>query len=407
MITAIAGSGSFEVAEPAPLTARGELDARLGSWAVGRWRIEEHLGSGGMSAVYGAVHRSSGKRAAVKVLHARLAAIPDAVRRFLVEGSVASRVDHPGAVVVFDEGLLDDGSPCIVMERLDGGGLDRLLDGREPLPLVDAIVILDRLLDVLASAHLAGITHRDVKPDNVFVTTHGTVKLLDFGIARDDEAVSATQAGQIMGTPAYMPPEQAEGRWSEVDRRADVFSVGAVAIALLAGEPPRICGTPNLTLLAATSVPLRGVRERRLEVPPAIAGVVDRAIAWSKGDRFASASEMREALRAAWYATFGTTLEGYERRLVAIGKCLDAPLRTSGVQRTERSTAPSPTIVDRTATMPALRLAPPPARVERPPVRSGESPALAARRALLVAAAAITIVIAMLLGIGLARLLQT
>lgn len=442
MITAIAGSGLFEPEEAAPDTSEEEeRDGRIGEWVLDRWQIEEHLGSGGMSAVYGAVHRTSNKRVAVKVLHARLASIADAVDRFRAEAAVASKVEHPGAVTVFDEGSLDDGSPCIVMERLDGGSLDQLLDGRGPLPLLEAVVILDRLLDILVSAHHAGVIHRDVKPDNVFLTTHGEVKLLDFGIARNDEAASETQTGQIMGTPAYMPPEQAEGRWKEVDRRADVFSAGAVGLALLAGEPPRVGETPNLTLLAAMSVPIDGVRERRLDVPPAIAEVIDRAIAWSKRDRYPSVEAMRDALREAWRETFASTIEGHERRLASIGKSLENPMRTSGVQRTAgfgrgAVLGEGTSGADRTATMPALRHQ----TGERPREAPGASrtlrfdPAatpkglamflgrdwadrltaipeiqlalthLPSRRHLLVVAAGFTVLVAMLCGIALARL---
>lgn len=439
MITAIAGSSLFEPVGPAPLprpekTEREDphsTSARLGEWALGRYKLDELIGSGGMSTVYAATHRANGRRVAVKVMHARLASIEDAVERFRAEAIVANKVDHPGAIAIFDEGTMDDGAPCIVMEKLVGGSLDQQLDGRGPLPLHETMLVLDRLLDVLAAAHRAGVVHRDVKPDNVFVTTDGEVKLLDFGIARNESAESATQTGQIMGTPAYMPPEQAEGRWKEVDQRADVFAAGAVALALLLGESPRIAETPNLTLLAAMSVPLEGVRARALAVPPAIASVVDRAIASARSERHPTAQAMRDALRTAWNTMFGASIESddAERRLAGVGRSLESPPRTSGVQRTAKLAdraatrtldtrdASAITITERSGppTLPmtiTLRSDPVVAEVPRARAKWPLSPAwlasvvplLPTRREWLVGAVVVTVVLGMVTGIGLARL---
>jgi eukaryotic-like serine/threonine-protein kinase len=309
-----------------------EESSRIGAWALGRWRLEELLGSGGMSTVYGAVHRTNGKRVAVKVLHPHLGSMPEAVDRFLGEGSVANKIEHPGVVSVFDDGTMDDGTLCLVMDKLVGGSLDQWLERRGALPVLETVLILDRLLDVLAAAHRAGVVHRDMKPHNVFVTAYGSVKLLDFGIARCVES-SGTLTGAIMGTPAYMPPEQAEGRWKDVDVRSDIFAVGAVAIALLVGEAPRSGDTANLTLLAAMSQPLAGVRARALDVPPAVADVIDRAIAWRREDRYPTAEAMAEALRAAWFSSCRVRLDGHERHLAPVGRLLASPARESGVCR--------------------------------------------------------------------------
>ncbi len=329
--------------------------ARVGSWALGRWRLDQLLGSGGMSTVYGAVHRTNGKRVAVKVLHPHLASMPEAVDRFLGEGLVANKVEHPGVVSVFDDGRMDDGALCLVMDRLVGGSLDQWLERRGALPILETVLVIDRLLDVLGAAHRAGVVHRDVKPHNVFVTANGGVKLLDFGIARSFES-TGTQTGAIMGTPAYMPPEQAEGRWKDVDARADIFGVGAVAIALLAGEAPRCAETANLTLLAAMSYPLEGVRARRLDVPPAVADVIERAIAWRREDRYPSAEAMAQALRAAWFSSCRVRLDGHDNQLAPVGRYLAAPSnRESGISlaadpnATEAMPVGSPTLFESVA----------------------------------------------------------
>ncbi len=241
------------------------------------------------------------------MLHPHLVAIPELVARFNREGFAANRIGHPGAVAVFDDGLLDDGTPCLVMEHLVGGSLDHWMEKRGPMPAREALLVVDSLLDVLAAAHRSGVIHRDVKPENIFVTDRGEVKLLDFGIARSTET-RGTLTGATMGTPAYMAPQQAEGRWSEVDGRIDVFAAGAVALALLGGEAPRTGETANLVLLAAMSEPLATTRERGLDVSDRVAAVIDRAIAPRAADRWPSAEAMASALRDAWRATRGELL---------------------------------------------------------------------------------------------------
>jgi serine/threonine-protein kinase len=298
-----------------------DTSLRIGTWALDRWLLDEHLGDGGMGSVYGAVHRTNGKRVAVKVMHPHLAAMPELVERFWREGFAANAIGHAGAVSAIDEGTMPDGAPCLVMERLDGGSFDRWVERVGPMPLLETILVVDRVLDVLDAAHRAGIVHRDVKPENLFVTTSGDVKLLDFGVARRLGSTE-TLAGAAVGTPAYMSPEHAEGRWDEVDGRADVFAVGAVAIALMTGEPPRTGDTANLVLLQAMSEPLAGPRARVLEMPDAIADVIECAIAWKREDRYPTAEAMARALRRACEATLGGPPAGHAERLAPIGRAL-------------------------------------------------------------------------------------
>ena len=161
-------------------------NARLGMVLREKWRLQALLGVGGMAAVYAATHANNGKRVALKVLHAELASNPEVKSRFLREGYVANKVEHPGSVQVLDDDTAEDGSPFLVMELLEGVTLEEHRE-RAPggvLSSAEVVIIGERILDVIAVAHEKGIVHRDIKPDNIFLTSNGVVKLLDFGIAR-------------------------------------------------------------------------------------------------------------------------------------------------------------------------------------------------------------------------------
>jgi eukaryotic-like serine/threonine-protein kinase len=185
---------------------------RVGTTLRGKWTLERLLGVGGMAAVYAAVHRI-GRRDAIKILHPDVASSREVVERFEQEAHAANRFRHPGAVEVRDHDVTEDGAPFLVMELLEGESLGHRAM-RESVPLGDALRYADELLDVLAAAHAEGIVHRDVKPDNLFITCEGPLKVLDFGIARMLEGSTRSQrtaAGLAMGTPHYMPPEQVMG----------------------------------------------------------------------------------------------------------------------------------------------------------------------------------------------------
>src|SRR5690349_5883660 len=182
------------------------VQARAGTVLNAKWRLESVLGVGGMAAVYSAVHRNQ-SRVAIKMLHPELSLDNGVRTRFLREGYVANTVDHPGAVRVFDDDLTADGAAFLVMELLVGETLDSRAERKGgKLPAGEVLAITDELLDVLAAAHDKGIVHRDIKPDNLFVTREGRLKVLDFGIARVRELSQeshATAAGTFLGTPAF------------------------------------------------------------------------------------------------------------------------------------------------------------------------------------------------------------
>jgi serine/threonine-protein kinase len=274
-----------------------------GSVVAAKWRLERVLGVGGMATVYAATHVNNGRPAAIKMLHRELAANPEVRRRFAREGYIANKVGHAGAVAALDDGVDEHGTPFLVMELLDGEPLWERAD-RSPggvLSESEALVIADGVLDVLAAAHAKGIVHRDLKPDNVFLMKDGTVRVLDFGIARLREATGAdaTQTGLLIGTPAYMPPEQARGRAKEIDGRSDLWALGAILFRLLTGKPVHVAETPSEAVLQAMTAhapPLASVLPR---ASPAVAEVIDRALAHAQEDRWADASAMQAAARRA------------------------------------------------------------------------------------------------------------
>jgi serine/threonine protein kinase len=272
---------------------------RVGSMVKDKWRLEALLGTGGTASVYSAVHRN-GRRVAIKVLHPEMSAIPSVVQRFLREGYLANRVGHPNAVAVLDDDRTDDGAVFLVMELLEGYSLERHAKvGGQRLPQATILRLMGEALDVLAAAHAKGIVHRDIKPANLFLTTEGHVKVLDFGIARLAEPIGdapLTHTGFSIGTPSFMPPEQARGRWEMVDARTDVWALGATMYALLTGDRPRHGETTQEELLLAMTQPLPPLASVAPHVPPEVASIVDRAVAHDRDARWPDAMAMRNAL---------------------------------------------------------------------------------------------------------------
>lgn len=277
--------------------------ARIGATLKGKWRLEELLGVGGVAAVYAARHKN-GKRVAIKILHPAFANDERVVSRFSREGYVANRILHPGAVVIDDDDIDEAEGPFVVMELCEGETLEAWRERMGGRVAPEALrPVLVKLLDVLAAAHRAGVLHRDLKPENVMLSGEGEVKILDFGLARAREAWSQEQGGltqpeALLGTPAFMAPEQAMGRWDRVDGRTDLWAVGATAFTLLAGRPVHRADSLQALLVTAATEPAPRLRDVCPDVPEAIAAVVDRALSFSKSERFESAEEMSRALTA-------------------------------------------------------------------------------------------------------------
>ena len=273
--------------------------ARIGTVLKKKWHLDQLLGVGGMAAVYAATHRNK-KRVAIKMLHAELSQDEAIRKRFLREGYIANSVAQRGAVAVDYDDVTEDGLAFLVMELLDGETIehrwrrkDRALSPHEALSLVD------QLLDTLAAAHGRGIVHRDLKPENMFLTRDGTVKVLDFGIARVRELSTpqTTLAGSAIGTPAFMAPEQARGRWQDVDGRTDLWAVGATLYTLITGKFVHAGENAQETLALAATRPARSIAELRPDLHPSLIAFVDRALSYDMSARFPDATTMQHVLR--------------------------------------------------------------------------------------------------------------
>jgi Tol biopolymer transport system component len=272
---------------------------------ISHYRILEKLGGGAMGAVYRAQDTKLGRQVAIKILTAELPADPERLRRFEQEARAASALDHPNIVTLFDVSEKGD-QPFIVMQLVEGATLGQLMK-RGRLDVKSALDYAIQIADGLARAHGRGIVHRDLKPDNVMVTDDGLVKILDFGLAKLTEPLGIsetstldrrqppTEAGRIVGTAAYMSPEQARG--GGVDARSDVFSLGAVLYEMLTGRPP-FDGDSVPELLTAI---LREEPERLSAlapfVPIQLEMVVSRALRKEPERRFQSMADVRVELR--------------------------------------------------------------------------------------------------------------
>jgi serine/threonine protein kinase len=271
---------------------------------IGNYRIEAVLGQGGMGVVYRAEHVTLGRAVAVKMLQPNISNDAAMVQRFFNEARAASAIDHPGIVEIFDFGTHVDGRAFIAMALLQGESLEGRLRRAGPLSPLLGASLLAQVVSALAAAHARGIVHRDLKPDNIFLVPNEMmpdglqVKLLDFGIAKlaNDQSSFKTQTGALIGTPAYMSPEQCMGA-SDLDHRTDIYSLGCILFHVLTGRPPFKSDHGTGMLIAAH---LRDeapdVRSLDPNIPESLAWIVRRCLEKDKAARFQSALELRQAL---------------------------------------------------------------------------------------------------------------
>ncbi len=250
-----------------------------------------------MAAVYMATHRN-GSVGAIKLLHEDVARNDEVRERFLREAYIANKVGHPGTVKVLDDDVDEHGTPYLVMELLQGESVESKAEksgGR--LSIQETLDIIDQTLAVLEAAHKQSIIHRDLKPENLFFTRDSQLKVLDFGIARlREDNARKTQTGMVMGTPSFMAPEQAMGRWAEVDQRTDLYAVGATAFTLLSGLPVHEAETAGEMLVAAATRPARSLARVLNNAPFNLVAMVDRALAYERDHRFPDATSFRQEL---------------------------------------------------------------------------------------------------------------
>jgi eukaryotic-like serine/threonine-protein kinase len=266
-----------------------------------KYLVRKLLGAGGMGAVYAAEHLLTRRVGALKLLHASYANVTSVVARFQREASAAGRIGNVHIVETLDAGELMNGQPYLFMELLRGRALREVIATRGRLPLEEAVNIVLQAADGLSAAHAAGIVHRDVKPDNLFICEGSElfVKILDFGISKFAERAGVswmTEQGAVVGTPHYMAPEQVVSK-RDIDERVDVYALGVVLYECLSGKVP--FDAPSLPALSVKIFEGRYTPAGQLAagLPAAIDAFIGRAIARNPSERFASMSEFRQVLR--------------------------------------------------------------------------------------------------------------
>lgn len=294
----------FEIDEPS--APRPTRDAPLlGQLLHGRYRVCGVIAKGGMGIVYEGIHVGLQRSVAIKTIQPRFARDPAAVSRFRNEAAVIGRFGHPNIVEVYDMGVLEDGSPYLVMERLEGETLTQRLRRHRPLPIPVAIDIASHVASALVVTHQEGILHLDLKPDNLWLTSRDdapkSVKVIDFGVARIIRRESSSEDvadESVAGTPAFMAPEQAGGA-RDLDGRVDIYALGMILYVMLTGRLPYKASTAAALRRELTEVSPMRVRILRPEVPKPLDALTMRAIAKDREERFTDAGSLLAALRTA------------------------------------------------------------------------------------------------------------
>ncbi len=280
------------------------FDLSAGQVVADKYRIDGVIGAGGMGVVVAATHLDLDQKVAIKLLRD---ASTDAVARFQREARLIVRLKSEHVARVFDVGTLDDDTPYIVMERLEGEDLARMLAKRGPLPVEQAVDYVVEACEAVAEAHTLGMVHRDLKPANIFVARGpggtSSVKVLDFGVSKslearggaDDAVGELTNEGVALGSPGYMSPEQITSS-RDVDARADIYSLGAILYRLVSGATPHKGDTLMSVLASMAAAPIPPLSILVPKVPPAFSAIVERCLSQDRNARPASIAELAQAL---------------------------------------------------------------------------------------------------------------
>src|SRR3954465_7470181 len=254
---------------------------------IGKYDVTDKLGEGGMGVVYKGIDPGIGRPVAIKMMTGGFAENPDLLKRFQREAQSAGTLQHPNIVIIYELGT-HDGNPYMAMEFISGESLEAIVSSHRRMSLVDKIDIMIQMLNGLQYAHEHGIVHRDIKPGNIMVLKDGTVKIVDFGIARISDN-SMTKTGQIVGTINYMSPEQFNGH--VVDGRSDIFSAGVLFYEFLTGVLPFDGNETPTVILKILNDPPPPLKEHIKEFPAELEEIVKKALAKDREERYASAGD--------------------------------------------------------------------------------------------------------------------
>ncbi|MCA9930849.1 MAG: serine/threonine protein kinase, partial [Anaerolineales bacterium] len=264
---------------------------------LGPYQIVAPLGEGGMAAVYKAYQPSIDRYVALKVLPRHFADDPEFIQRFKQEARVIANLQHPHILPVHDFGEAE-GYTYMAMRFIRGGELSEWMQTNAPISLPQIRRIITQIGDALDYAHSQNIIHRDIKPSNVLIDERGNCLLTDFGLAKMMEtSVKLTRTGGILGTPAYMSPEQGMGQG--VDHRSDIYALGVILYEMVTGRPPYQAETPMAIMIKHIQAPLPPPNQYNPDLPESVERVILKALAKNKEDRFATAGEMVQALQRA------------------------------------------------------------------------------------------------------------
>ena len=270
-----------------------------------RYEIKAELGRGGMATVYRAYDPSFDREVALKVLPREFLHDPQFKGRFQREIKTVARLEHPAIVPVYDVGE-EDGQPFFVMRYMTGGSLSDWIK-RGKFSLEDTARIIERLAGALAYAHAKGVVHRDLKPDNVLFDNNGDPFISDFGIAKLEEAASTLTGSGVVGTPAYMSPEQAQS--NETDNRSDIYGLGVIIFQMLIGRQPYEADTPMGVIVKHITEPVPEILQYDSALSPEVDAVIKTAMAKDKGDRYPTAIKLAQALNLAAFGKEGNITE--------------------------------------------------------------------------------------------------
>lgn len=369
-------------------------DPMIGRMLDNRYQIMSKIGEGGMGAIYKAVHSEMGRTCAIKLMTAISSGNEDAVARFKREAKMASRIDNPHAVIIYDFGVAEGGMLFLAMEFIDGKPLSRAMAEQRMLPIDRVVHITNQIGEGLAAAHALEIVHRDLKPDNIMITRKGNdadyVKVLDFGIAKtvadDGEgAENLTKTGFVLGTPVYMSPEQLLGE--KLDARSDIYSLAIIVYQMLGGQLPFTGDNPQSVMMKRITshpVPLRSIAP---SVSEAVEQTVMEGLARDPENRTPTVEAFAKALSA---AARGNTKSVGERPTQRMPDIESSTMEWSRLQTDAQKSVPteedgtltfqSPSTVERSrGTYPLTQAGQPftqPQTAERPPRKTAENTAL-------------------------------